>query len=227
MFTCSIYTILLAYCRHGVLVFVSADAMHHSPCYRNKVPNHFRPSKRAIERLSQSKSRFESCGYRNPAAFCQSARPTYGGFIGGYANTPSVYSLMVTMIIISIQIARYLSIHHEESVRKTVKWSQFRAQKVGLNSIYTRIRFAIPNRIRNNTVEFCYFIAWSFTFLSGLLAFLPNDTPPGSGGQGQAIDMSNWSFGQVVAIAVWAGPLLEYFHLSIREWQLNHLPSND
>ena len=31
------------------------------------------------------------------------------------------------------------------------------------------------------------------------------------------VDPSKWSFGQIVAISVWAEPLCEYFHLELRE----------
>ena len=32
-----------------------------------------------------------------------------------------------------------------------------------------------------------------------------------------SVDTGSWSFGQVVAITVWAQPLCEYFHLEIRK----------
>lgn len=32
------------------------------------------------------------------------------------------------------------------------------------------------------------------------------------------VDVNSWSFGQVVAITVWAEPLCEYFHLELREF---------
>ena len=31
------------------------------------------------------------------------------------------------------------------------------------------------------------------------------------------VDIHTWSFGQIVAITVWAEPLCEYFHLELRE----------
>lgn len=31
------------------------------------------------------------------------------------------------------------------------------------------------------------------------------------------VDTSSWSFGQIVAITVWAAPVCEYLHLELRE----------
>ena len=50
------------------------------------------------------------------------------------------------------------------------------------------------------------YIHWFTIFLQDLQWFASN-----------GVDSSSWSFGQIVAITVWAGPLCEYFHLELRE----------
>ena len=54
---------------------------------------------------------------------------------------------------------------------------------------------------------FCLYIYWFAVFIKDLKWFAYN---------GVAVD--SWSFGQVVAITVWAEPLCEYFHLELREF---------
>ena len=54
---------------------------------------------------------------------------------------------------------------------------------------------------------FCLYIYWFAVFIKDLEWFAYN---------GVAVD--SWSFGQVVAITVWAEPLCEYFHLELREF---------
>ncbi len=186
--------------------------------------SNFQPSAGAIQRLSQTTSKFASCGYQNPMAFCQESN--YGGFVGisGNPNIPSVYSLVVIVMITAIQGVKYLKVHHEMFVQNIATWFQLRLRSIGLEKIYTRLKAASPKRRRDYAVSYFYFALWFVfvclfcVFFDGLVFFLPQaGIYDGNGSQGHAIDTSNWSFGQIVAITVWAGPLFEYLHLSIRK----------
>ena len=53
---------------------------------------------------------------------------------------------------------------------------------------------------------FCLYIYWFAVFIKDLEWFAYN-----------GVAVNSWSFGQVVAITVWAEPLCEYFHLELRE----------
>ena len=53
---------------------------------------------------------------------------------------------------------------------------------------------------------FGLYVYWFTIFMSDLQWFAYN-----------GVDSSSWSFGQIVAITVWAGPLCEYFHLELRK----------
>ena len=55
-------------------------------------------------------------------------------------------------------------------------------------------------------IFFCLYIHWFDIFIHDLEWFAYN-----------GVDSHTWSFGQVVAITVWAEPLCEYFHLELRE----------
>lgn len=63
----------------------------------------------------------------------------------------------------------------------------------------------------------CLYIYWFAVFIKDLEWFAYN-----------GVDVHSWSFGQVVAITVWAEPLCEYFHLELREFPglPNFSPSN-
>lgn len=60
------------------------------------------------------------------------------------------------------------------------------------------------------------YINWFSVFFQDLAWFASN-----------GVSSSSWSFGQIVAIMVWAEPLCEYFHLEIRKLPsyLNSLPN--
>ncbi len=94
--------------------------------------SNFQPSAGAIQRLSQTTSNFASCGYQNPMAFCQESN--YGGFVGisGNPNIPSVYSLVVIVMITAIQGVKYLKVHHEMFVQNIATWFQLRLRSMGL-----------------------------------------------------------------------------------------------
>ena len=53
---------------------------------------------------------------------------------------------------------------------------------------------------------FGLYVYWFSIFMSDLQWFAYN-----------GVDSSSWSFGQIVAITVWASPLCEYFHLELRK----------
>lgn len=55
-------------------------------------------------------------------------------------------------------------------------------------------------------VFFGLYIHWFKIFIQDLEWFAYN-----------GVDRNSWSFGQIVAITVWAEPLCEYFHLELRE----------
>ena len=55
-------------------------------------------------------------------------------------------------------------------------------------------------------IFFGLYINWFAIFMQDLQWFAYN-----------GVDSSSWSFGQIVAISVWASPLCEYFHLELRE----------
>ena len=69
-----------------------------------------------------------------------------------------------------------------------------------------------PSTLTSTVLLFVYFTFFAFyvysfaAFMQGLRWFASN-----------GVDSSSWSFGQIVAITVWAGPLCEYFHLEIRK----------
>ena len=64
-------------------------------------------------------------------------------------------------------------------------------------------------------VFFGLYIHWFVIFIQDLTWFAYN-----------GVDSSKWSFGQIVAISVWAEPLCEYLHLELRESPKILLPSS-
>ena len=94
----------------------------------------------------------------------------------------------------------------------------------GLEKIHTRLTAASPKRRRDYAPSYSCFALWfvfvcSFcVFFDRLVCFLPHAVSYDSdGSQDRAFEGSNWSFGQIVAITVWAGPFFEYLHLSFRK----------
>ena len=59
----------------------------------------------------------------------------------------------------------------------------------------------------------CLYIYWFVVFIKDLKWFAYN-----------GVAKDSWSFGQVVAITVWAEPLCEYFHLELREFLTFPIP---
>lgn len=89
--------------------------------------------------------------------------------------------------------------------------------------VYLKMRTTIPKSIRSNVNSICYFALWAlsvvlyYNFRVVLVALIPSPVYSGTGDPYHAIDTKNWNFGQIVAITVWAVPVFEYLHLSIRE----------
>lgn len=141
----------------------------------------FQPSAGAIARLNRTTINFESCGHRNPVAFCQTPYVRSGRLGEGYANTPLIISLMVTLLIMTIQCVKHVKNHHSSlySHKRIDIYIRTRARSMGIE-VYLKMRTTIPKSIRSNVNSICYFALWAlsvvlyYNFRVVLVALIPS-----------------------------------------------------
>jgi len=151
-------------------------------------------------------SEFPKCGARNPSTFCLDLANTAvaltsmnlgEGAIGGYA-------LVLSLLIIVLLIIDHAGLQDKSSYKRFMKRSLTRIgivlqtqnrQPSGILQIFRECLYT--------TIWTCYIVLFAY-FFKGLAH---------SGNSTTITPATAWTFGQIVAITVWAVPLFEYAKL--------------
>ena len=165
-------------------------------------------------------AKYPKCGVRDPTTFCLQLPdgPTTltsmdlgQGAIGG---SSLVFSLFVLSFVLldSLNLRRIQNYKHlaEASLTNVERTLQRRVKKPN----YRFLRWIIENRhsVLYYSQESLYAAVWTF-YIVFFVYFLKSLTYPGNGARITPVQV--WTFGQIVAITVWAVPLFEFLKLTI------------
>ena len=183
----------------------------------------FNPGPADLLRLrNQVSESFPACGSRDPSNYCLQANYATltsmnmsGGSIGGPI-------LLFTLIVLALIFSDYCGVRSTLSYAWINKWWLQRLKIVSNVVQYPRDprvhpslhpSFSLPLLIQapSCTSHCLYFITWSCYFIFWIY-YLQSLKVAASAGLVQT-----WTFGQIIAISVWAQPLFEYVKLLVRE----------
>ena len=190
----------------------------------------FNPSPADLMRLkNQVSGSFPACGIRDPSDYClqtdyvtSTFMDTGRGFIGGpimdIGRGPIGRPiLMFTVIILALIFSDYCGVQDTAMYRWVIerylqglklvsKAVQYPRDPQGHSYFSLRL-----DNAPSYTSHCLYFITWSCYFI--FWAYYLKSLKVGA----SAGIVQTWTFGQIVAISVWAQPLFEYVKLSVRK----------
>ena len=178
----------------------------------------FDPGPGDLMRLrNQVSDRFPACGLRDPSNYCLQTNCVTlmsmdigRGSIGGPI-------LVFTLIILTLIFSDYCGMQETAMYKWIVQWLLQGLRTVSEAAQHSKRSQKHPfcslrSENASNYASHClYFITWScyFVFWAYYLQSLRFGASAGI--------VQTWTFGQIVAISVWAQPLFEYVKLSIRK----------
>lgn len=163
---------------------------------------------------NQSSGSFPACGSRDPSDYCLQTKVLTSLDIGrGSIGGPILF---FTLIILALIFFDYSGVQDTAVYERTIEWWLKRLKIVSEAVQYPRDPQVHPSFLRLHSapsyISRClYFITWS-CYLIFWAYYLQSLKLGASAG----VDRT-WTFGQIVAISVWAQPLCEYVKLSVRE----------
>ena len=168
----------------------------------------FTPSAQDIVKITAANStNYSQCGYKDPSVLC--GGDVYSSLTGAtnLANGDGVWFVISSLVILNLVILDYCGFQELPIVQRFFKWSSpkprdSRLQRIlGIETTAKYFYYVMSNSL--------YLAIWIwyggglYIFLSGLRSFSP---------------VSGWTFGQVVAITVWAAPIIEFVKLLVRKF---------
>ncbi len=171
---------------------------------------------------------YSRCGNKNPSAFCLDASSPLLDTTN-LASRFGVWPVILSLVILGLIILDYTGFQDTPMAQRFFKWSFGRIKsliepKSGATSQHSRLQRALKDNTAQKYLHglsnALYLFIWVwygvnfYIFLSGLRSFSP---------------VSGWTFGQVVAITVWAAPILEFIKLLVRKCidQITHAYKTD
>ena len=160
-----------------------------------------------------SSTQYTKCGSRDPTTFCLGADYEYltsmnfgYGAVGGPA-------LLFTCIVMTLIDLDYLGLQRTSKYEVFVKWLSRWLEKLlrSKNKPKSADPTQNPLAIFKDCLYLCIWV-WYIIFIAMSLEGLYN---PANGAT--LTPVRSWNVGQIVAITVWAGPLLEFVKLSVRK----------
>ena len=178
----------------------------------------FNPGPANMMRLrNQVSGDFPACGFRDPSDYCLETKYVTltsmdigRGSIGGPI-------LVFTLIILALIFSDYCGVQDTAIYRWVIEWCLQRLKIVSKAIQYSRnpqdhSYFSLRFDSAPNYASHClYFITWSCYFM--FWAYYLRSLKVGA----NAGIVQTWTFGQIVAISVWAQPIFEYVKLLTRE----------
>ena len=178
----------------------------------------FNPSPADLLRLrNQVSGNFPACGSKDPSNYClQTNYVTLTSMDIGQGSI-GVPILVFTLIILALILSDYCGVQDTAIYKWFIEWWLQKLKIVSEAVQYPRDPQANPSyflRLNNapRYASYClYFITWNCYFI--LWAYYLKSLRIGA----SAGVVHTWTFGQIVAISVWAQPLCEYVKLSVRK----------
>ncbi len=183
----------------------------------------FAISRADMQRLNEANAagRYPECGYKDPTAFCLDrgyyndspfdANLTSMNFSYGSIGGPA---LLFTCIILSLINLDYLGLQRTSKYEGFVRWLS-RTLDTFLRAIPKRKNDRSAQHLLAISKEYLYFCIWGW-YLAFIGLSLAGLHSPSNGAILSPV--MSWTFGQIVAITVWAGPLFEFVKLSVRKY---------
>ena len=175
----------------------------------------FNPGPADLLRLrNQVPGNFPACGLRDPSNYCLQTKNLAVNLGPGSIGTPV---LVFTLIILALIFSDYFGVPNIATCKRFIAWwvqGSKSVSEANQHQSYPHARpsFSLRSHINPNYASpFLYFIIWS-CYLIFWIYYLQSLKVAASAGLVQS-----WTFGQIVAISVWAQPLFEYVKLSVRE----------
>lgn len=190
----------------------------------------FQPSSEDMLSLRPStNATFTKCGSKDPSTFCLEpealdATIVTVGHVGGN-------SLVLSLVVIVLIILNYCRVQDMQSYKYLKTWwlVMFSYVLQGFKRAHGVIRVHKSESSSTTsmglteievastyTANFLYLVIWSW-YIVFFVLFKEQLALPGYGAS-PVIIARTWSFGQIIAITVWAMPLFEFVKLSAREF---------
>ena len=178
----------------------------------------FNPSPADLRRLKNEVSgSFPACGLKDPSNYClQTNRVTLTSMDIGRGSIGGPI-LVFTLMVLALIFSDYCRVQDGAICKWVIEW-WLQRHKIVSGALEDprspRTQPALSLRVakaRGYASHSLYFITWScyFVFWAYYLQSLRVSASAGI--------VHNWTFGQIVAISVWAQPLFEYGKLSVRK----------
>ena len=163
-------------------------------------------------------STHRACGFRDPTAFCLEVEGRSGptnltsmnfgyGSIGGPG-------LLFTCIILALIDLDYFGLQGTTKYEGFIKWLSRLLEKLSRSKDKPRSKQSAQHllAILKDCLYSCIWWWYMFFFTYSLVGL----NRPANGASLNPV--MSWTFGQIVAITVWAGPLFEFVKLSVRTY---------
>ena len=178
----------------------------------------FNPSPADLLRLrNQVSGSFPACGIRDPSNYCLQTNPLTLNQTDIGPGSIGVPIVAFTTIILALIFFDYCGVQNIATCKRFIGWWVQKFKSVSKSNQPQRSPqahqfFSLGFYNASNYVSpFLYFITWScyLLFWAYYLQSLKLGASVGV--------VQTWTFGQIVAISVWAQPLCEYVKLSVRK----------
>ena len=176
---------------------------------------------------SATSTMYPKCGIRDPTTFClvlpdnsialTSAKLSQGG-VGGSSLLLSLFVLTL-LVFDRLRMQNVFGYKYKGFVVERLKAFKLEFEKEGTRAPHVVLHAAVKHRrrIRWAFMECLYAVIW-VVYIVLFVKFLKSLTYPGNGAITTPVQA--WTFGQIVAITVWAVPLFEFAKLSVgKSWQ--------
>ena len=170
--------------------------------------------------LNASFTQYPKCGSRDPTTFCLDTDYGDGIFSPEYLTSMNFGygavggpALLFTCIVMALIDLDYLGLQRTSKYEVFVRWLSRWLERLLRSK--NKPKSADPTQnslaILKDCLYFCIWV-WYIIFIALSLEGLYNPA------NGAALSpVRSWTVGQIVAITVWAGPLLEFVKLSVRK----------
>ena len=167
--------------------------------------------------INASFTRYPKCGSRDPTTFCLNVDTLFNpeyltsmsfgyGAVGGPA-------LLFTCIIMALIDLDYFGLQRTSKYGVFVRWLSSWLERLLRSKKKPKSAYSTQNSLAifKDCLYLCIWV-WYIIFIAISLDGLYN---PANGAT--LTPVRSWNVGQIVAITVWAGPLLEFVKLSVRK----------
>ncbi|CAD6592421.1 MAG: hypothetical protein ASARMPRED_006259 [Alectoria sarmentosa] len=176
----------------------------------------FTPSAQYLEKMqAATNDKYSNCGFKDPSNFCLSEGYTFSSTTSGAGGDES-WAVIFSLVILGLLILDHVGLQEVPIVQRFSRWFFSRVEsllklKPPTELKHSRLQRAFRNNIAldymNALISFLYLFiwVWSATNICFFLFDLGSFSPVGG-----------WTFGQVVAITVWAAPVFEFVKLLVQ-----------